>query len=99
MKVKIFKKFEIKKISKIIEICSQRAIFTFFFLFLIAMILGGILFLKYFILVKKAELKIEKEPLKLERRIYNQVLKIWEERKVKYEGVEGGNLLDVFQSH
>jgi len=99
MKVKIFKKFEIKKISKIIEICSQRAIFTFFFLFLIGMILGGILFLKYFILVKRAELKIEKEPLKLERRIYNQVLKIWEERKVKYEGVKDGNLLDVFQSH
>jgi len=85
MRIKIFKKFETKKILRIIEFGAQKAIFTFFFLFFIGMIFGGILFLKYFIFVQRAKINIEKEPPRVDRRIYNQVLKVWEERELKFE--------------
>ncbi len=97
MKIKFFEKFDIKKISRIIELCAQKAIFTFFFLFLIGMILGGILFLKYFFFVQRAKISIGKEPLRLERKIYNQVLKAWEERELKFEKAHEEIFQDFFK--
>jgi hypothetical protein len=44
-------------------------------------------------------LRIEKEPLKLERRIYDQVLKIWGERELKFEEAGNETLPNFFQGH
>jgi len=94
-----FKKIDIKKIKKGVEFLTQRAFFAFFLLFFLGVIFGGILFLKYFILIQKAPLRIEKEPLKLERRIYDQVLKIWGERELKFEEAGNEALPNFFQGH
>jgi hypothetical protein len=91
-----FKKFEVKRILKTFNFFSQKILFTFLLLFLVEIILGWILFFKYFVLIQKKPLEIKKEPIRFERRIYDKVLKIWEERELKFNQANNETFPNLF---
>ena len=94
-------KLKIKKIKEFLKrlprILGERAFLTFLGLLLVALIFGGIIFYQYNILVKKAEVQITEEPLQFQEKIYQDVLKIWQERKEKFQETEFKEYPDPFR--
>src|SRR3989344_667230 len=92
------------KLNKIINFLSQtplaiveRAFLSFLLLFLISLIAGGIIFYKYNILIKKKEIAQFENPPQFKEKIYENVLKIWQEREVAFEIAGTKKYFDIFK--
>lgn len=79
-------KIKIKNfLQRLLRTLGERAFLTFLGLLLLALILGGIIFYQYNILVKKTEVQIIEEPLQFQEKTYQEILKIWQEREKKFQ--------------
>lgn len=92
-------KISVKKIANFIEILAQRAFLVFLIFFLLSLIIGGVLFLKYYILVQEKTLEIIEKPVEFNLTIYNEVLKIWQEREDKFQKANFKEYFDPFNPH
>ena len=82
-------KFKIKKIEeffkKLLRALGEKVFLTFLGLLLFSLILGGIVFYKYSILIKKTKPKITEKPLQFQEKTYQEVLKTWQEKEKKFQ--------------
>ena len=82
-------KLKTKKIKdffkKLLRALREKVFLTFLGLLLISLILGGIVFYKYSILIKKTEPKITEKPLQFQEKTYQEVLKTWQEKEKKFQ--------------
>jgi hypothetical protein len=82
-------KIKIKKLKEFLErlprALGERAFLTFLGLLVLALIFGGIIFYKYQILVKRAKIQITEEPLQFQEKIYQDILKIWQEKEKNFK--------------
>ena len=65
--------------------------------FLLALILGAILFYKYNILAQRAEFEIFEKPISLKEDTYQEVLKVWQENEKRFEEADTKEYLDSFK--
>jgi hypothetical protein len=91
-KIKNFLNF-LKKIPRFL---AKEAFLFFLILFFIILIFAAILFQKYIILIEKTEPKITKKSLEFEEKNYQKVLKIWQEKKERFEKTEFKEYPDPF---
>lgn len=77
IKLKEFKNF-LKRLPKNL---AQRAFLVFLGLFFLSLILGGIIFYKYLVLVQRAKPKTSEKILQFEEKTYEKILKFWQERE------------------
>lgn len=102
MKIPKFKIEKIKQLfKKLPRTLGEQSFLTFFGLLLIALILGGLIFYQYSFLVgKEPPTKIGdgvEEPLKFEEKIYDAVLKTWQEKEKRFEEVNLKEYPDLFR--
>lgn len=98
MKIPKFKTEKIKRFfKKLPRILGEQSFLTFFGLLLIALILGGFIFYQYSFLVEKEKLEVSEEPLKFKEKIYDAVLKTWQEKEKKFEEVNLKEYPDLFR--
>lgn len=76
---------------------AEKSFPTFFILFLISLIFGGLLFYQYGILSKKVKIEITEKPLQFKEKTYQGVLKIWQDREKRFEEAGLNNYPDLFK--
>lgn len=86
-----------EKLKKISRTLAEKAFLTFLGLFLIALIIGGILFYQYNVLVKKSEVKVFEKPLQFQEKSYQSILKTWQEREEKFKAANFKEYPDPFR--
>jgi len=84
------------KIKKIPWILGLHAFWIILFFVFIELIIGGFLFYKYAILVKKDEQKIADYNLKFKKIIYQKVLEEWQKKSQEFEGYQTEQYLNPF---
>ena len=77
---------------------ADRAFSSFLLLFLISLILGGLIFYQYNILTKKKEVTQAENPLRFQEKIYEDVLKIWQEREKIFQETGTKKYFDIFKA-
>ncbi len=80
-----FSKIKTKKIKeslkRLFSTLGEKAFLTFLGLLFVALIFGAIIYYRYNTLANRAEVQITKEPLQFQKKTYENVLKIWQERE------------------
>jgi len=76
---------------------AERSLVTIVFLFLIVLTLGAILFYQYDILAKNAEPKSSGEAIRFQQEVYQQILKEWQVREVRFEAAGSQKYINPFQ--
>lgn len=85
-KLKRIKLNKIKQwFNRLPRILGGNAFLVFLILFLISLILGGLVFYKYSILIEKEKSEIIETPLLFEEKTLQEVLKIWQTRQKRFE--------------
>ena len=99
MKIPKFKIKEIKQfLKKLPRTLGERSFLTFLGLLLIAIIFSGFIFYKYSPPTKiGGGLEALEKPLKFNERVYQEVLKIWQEKEKKFEETNFKKYPDPFQ--
>ncbi len=72
-----------KFLAKIPLILAKRPLLACFCIFFVSLIFGGFLFYKYVILVQKIEPEISQKDFFIKDKLYQEVLKIWQEKDEK----------------
>lgn len=85
-------KLDIKKTRKFFkrlpQTLAEKSFLSFLFLFTISLVFGAIVFYRHESSIKKASPKILEKTLQIEEKSYQEVLRVWEEKK------EGLNEID-----
>lgn len=76
----IFKKFP--------QVLAEHVFLVSLILFLLAVLLGGLVFYKYGLLVKKKEVEIIQKPATLDEDGLQRILQIWQERQKRFDETE-----------
>jgi len=98
MKIPKFKIKEIKQfLKKLPRTLGKRSFLTFLGLLLIALIFSGFIFYKYSFLSEKEKLEVLEKPLKFNEKVYQDVLKIWQEKEKKFEEANFKEYPDSFR--
>lgn len=99
MKIPKLKIKEIKKpFKKLPRVLAERALLTFLGLFLLSLIFGLIVFYKYSLLVQKAEPQItERPPREFNEKIYQEILRVWQEKEERFQAVDTKEYPDPFR--
>jgi len=83
------RKIELEKIKlsfkKLPKLLGEKFFLTFLILLFLALILAGLIFYKYAILVQKEKIEIGEKILKFDEKTYQKILKIWQERERKFQ--------------
>lgn len=94
-------KIKIKKIEnfskKLPRILGEKAFFVSLLFILFSLVLGGLLFYQYSILAKKTEPKITEASFQFQEKIYEDILKIWQEREKRFEAADTKGYPDPFR--
>jgi len=95
-------KLKIKKIKQFLKKLPRtlggRSFLTFLGLLLIALIFSGLVFYKYSPLTKiGGGLEVLEKPLKFNEKVYQEVLKIWQEKEKKFEETNFKEYPDPFR--
>lgn len=86
MKIPRLKIKEIRQfLKKLPRTLGEKNFLTFLGLLLIALIFSGFIFYKYSFLAEKEKLEVLEKPLKFNEKVYQEVLKIWQEKEKKFE--------------
>ena len=85
------------KLSKFGRISAEHAFLSFLVLAFIALLIGGLLFYQYSILVQRAEPQINQEPIQFKEELYQKVLKQWQAREERFEEAQEKEYLDIFK--
>jgi hypothetical protein len=71
--------------GKLPKILGENAFWTFLGLFIIALLIGGIIFYRYNILPKKVEVPSPEGILKFQEEDYQQVLQVWQAKELNFQ--------------
>lgn len=85
--------------QKLPRFLGERFFTSFLVLLLLALIFGGFIFYKYSVLIEQAsqqDLLGEEKPLDFDERIFQEILKIWQERQKKFEEAQLREYPDPF---
>lgn len=97
----MLKQIKLNKIKEFFKklpmISGKHAFFTFLVFLLLALILGGFVFYKYSILIEKLEPQLLEKPIQFNEKIYQKILKIWEEREKVFKETETKTYSNPFQ--
>jgi len=93
LKIKKIKQF-LKKLPRTL---GEKSFLTFLGLLLIALIFSGLIFYKYSFLAEKGKLEVLEKPLKFNEKVYQVVLKIWQEKEKKFEETNFKKYPDPFR--
>jgi len=96
MKIPEFKKIK-EKLEKLPRILAERAFRTFFGLFILSLLFGGILFYKYNVLAKKLKPEITEKPLQFQEKNYEDVLKFWAEKEERFKEADSKQYPNPFR--
>ena len=80
LKIKETRQF-LKKLPRTL---GEKSFLTFLGLLLIALIFSGFIFYKYSFLAEKGKLEALEKPLEFNEKVYQDVLKIWQEKEKKF---------------
>ena len=84
------------KIKKICFFFGKHAFGLILSIILLELILGGTIFYKYGFLAEKAEPKIGSNNFKFRESAYQEILKEWEQREVKFQEFFGQDIQSPF---
>lgn len=94
-------KFKIKKIKdffkKLPKILGEWAFLVFLIFLFVVFIFGGIIFYKYDILIQRTNPQITETPLHFKEKTYENVLKIWQEKEVRFKASDSKTYPDPFR--
>ena len=93
LKIKETRQF-LKKLPRTL---GEKSFLTFLGLLLISLIFSGFIFYKYSFLAEKEKLEVLEKPLKFNEKVYQDVLKIWQEKEKKFEETNFKKYPDPFQ--
>jgi len=82
--------------KKLPWLLGEHAFFTFLSFVFIAVIIGGFMFYKYSIAVKKRTPEVKKAPIYFNEELYKENIKIWEEREEKFKKTDFKVYLNPF---
>lgn len=95
------RKKQFKKIGyffkKFPRILAENAFLISLVLFFIAMVLGGFLFYKYYILVERAESQPSQKLLYFDKQNFETVLKAWQDRQINFQAADSKQYLNPFE--
>jgi len=98
MKVSKIKLNKIKNFfEKLPEILGERAFLSSLGFLLFSLILGGLIFYQYAILAERKEPEISKKPLQFNKKNYQEILGVWQEKEKRFQGTDSKEYLDLFQ--
>jgi len=75
---------------------SEHAFWACLILIFLALLLGGFMFYKYYILIKRAEPEIKEVPLQFKEDLYQNILSEWQERGERFESADFKEYPDLF---
>lgn len=78
------------------RIMAENAFLTSLMLLVIAMVLGGLAFYKYSILVEQRESELLEKPFYFNEKGFQEVQKIWQERQTRFERADSKEYLNPF---
>lgn len=84
--------------KKLPRILAEYSFLTVLSLIFLALILGGIIFYKYNVLIEKTQPEIFEKPLHFDEKTYQAVLRVWQERQKRFEETEIKIYPDLFRS-
>ena len=90
-------KFSSIKILKLVKWIAKHAFSVFLFLFFLSLILGGILFYKYGVLVQRTEQDFEVALPNFKEDLYRDILEEWQLRRQIFEGAENKEYPNPFR--
>ena len=97
-----FKKIKFKKrainLEKLSRRLAENSFLTFFGFLLIVMVLGGLLYYQYVILIQGSPTSIQEKPLGAQEKIYQKILDEWTKRDEKFFQADSKIYSDLFQS-
>ena len=76
---------------------AEHAFWIFLTSVLLALILGGIIFYKYYILVRGAEPEIQEVPLQFKKDLSQEILAEWANREKRFQEAQTKEYPDPFQ--
>ena len=84
-------------LGKIFWKIGENPLFTFFFLLILALIFGDLIFYQYSFLVEKKEPQIIERPIQFKEELYQKILKEWEIRQKNFDEAEQKEYRDLFK--
>ena len=85
-------------LGKIFWKMGENPLFTFFFLLILALIFGGLIFYQYSFLVEKKEPRIIERPIQFKEELYQKILEEWEIRQKNFDEAEQKEYRDLFRA-
>jgi len=85
------------KIKKLPWILAEHTFLTFLFSFFLILVLSGLIFYKYSILVEKKEPEVLEKAFQFEEETYQEILKKWQEKEQRFEEASKKKYLDPFR--
>ncbi|KPJ71815.1 hypothetical protein AMJ50_00695 [Parcubacteria bacterium DG_74_3] len=76
---------------------GSHTLLTFLFLFVFALVLGGIIFERYSILAQKEAPEVSEKPLQFKEKTYQNILEVWQEKKQKLIEIDLKKYPDPFR--
>jgi hypothetical protein len=95
--MKISPKKIINTIRALPKELAKHSFLTFFTFFLLDLVLGGIVFYKYVILIEKTKVETLRTPLRFDHANYQEVLNQWEKRQKNLEKIDSKQYINPFQ--
>jgi len=83
--------------KKLPRALAEHSLLTILALFFLSLIVAGLIFYKYVILVEKAEPQIIKKPLHFEEKIYQKISDEWAEREKRFNETNLKEYQDPFR--
>ena len=95
------KKKQLRKIKNLLKtiprIIGKRAFLTSLALFLVAIILGGLVFYEYIILAEQKKSEITQKVIYFDEKGLQEILNIWQERQSKFDQADFKQYLNPFK--
>jgi len=85
------------KIKKLLWILAEHAFFSFLVFCLFILILGGLIFYKYSILVERKDPEILEKTFQFEEKVYQEILEEWVGREEEFKKASEKEHSDPFQ--
>lgn len=86
-----------KSFAKLPKYLAERGFLFFFVLFLVALIIGGLIFYKYVILIEGETPPVEDRTFEFKEANYRTTLKFWEEKSKEFEASNAKQYPDPFR--
>jgi len=97
-----FKKIKFKKkginLEKLSRRLAENSFLTFFGFLIIILVLGGLVYYQYVILIQSSLISTKVKPLETQEKTYQKVLDEWERRDEKFSQANFKEYPDLFQS-